>query len=202
MFVLFHHVEKGVLILSWKLSISLCRTVAFNESHFVISLLSIFIMWHKQVNSQFSDGDRLTNVGYTGMCHWLFFTSKNPEQALNLEVFLQNKPWFFKVYSRTRSVFWESGLEVEHQKCQLPSWKVKSPVPNFLACLLAKDIICLSQPVSLNHIATNFDQPVSHFFQLGTWAEWFLEFCQRREIFSRPVLCLLVLPDRMSKFCL
>ena len=34
-----------------------------------------------------------------------FFTSKNPEQAPNFEVLLQNRPCFLKVYSRTGSTF-------------------------------------------------------------------------------------------------
>ena len=33
------------------------------------------------------------------------FTSKNPEQAPNFEVLLQNRPYFLKIYSRTGSFF-------------------------------------------------------------------------------------------------
>ena len=34
-----------------------------------------------------------------------FFTSKNPEQAPNFEVLLQNRPYFLKVYSTTGPTF-------------------------------------------------------------------------------------------------
>ena len=34
-----------------------------------------------------------------------FFTFKNPEQAPNFEVLLQNRPYFLKVYSRTGPTF-------------------------------------------------------------------------------------------------
>ena len=78
-----------------------------------------------------------------------FFTSKNPEQAPNFKILLQNRPCFLKFYSRTGSFFLQSGL-----KC--PGSQVKNPScfplgdrsnPNFLfkkyAYLLVKDTECV-----------------------------------------------------------
>ena len=49
-----------------------------------------------------------------------FFTSKNPEQAPNFEVLLQNRPYFLKVYSRTGS-FYDNLVSNAWLKCQNPS---------------------------------------------------------------------------------
>ena len=67
-------------------------------------------------------GEELPYVGYMGMCHrpGPFFTSKNPEQAPNFEVLLQNRPYFLKVYSRTGS-FFDNLVSNAQLKCQNPS---------------------------------------------------------------------------------
>ena len=49
-----------------------------------------------------------------------FFTSKNPEQAPNFEVLLQNRPYLLKVYSRTGS-FFDNLVSNARLKCQNPS---------------------------------------------------------------------------------
>ena len=63
-----------------------------------------------------------------------FFTSKNPEQAPNFEVLLQNRPYFLKVYSRTGSFF-------DNLWSQTPSSNVKIPVA-FSFCFLQPDVFC------------------------------------------------------------
>ena len=50
----------------------------------------------------------------------LFFTSKNPEQAPNFEVLLQNRPYLLKFYSRTGS-FFDNLVSNARLKCQNPS---------------------------------------------------------------------------------
>ena len=50
----------------------------------------------------------------------LFYTSKNPEQAPNFEVLLQNRPYLLKFYSRTGSFFDNLVLNA-WLKCQNPS---------------------------------------------------------------------------------
>ena len=49
-----------------------------------------------------------------------FFTAKNPEQAPNFEVLLQNRPYFLKFYSRTGS-FFDNLVSNTRLKCQNPS---------------------------------------------------------------------------------
>ena len=60
-----------------------------------------------------------------------FFTSKNPEQAPNFEVLLQNRPYLLKFYSRTGS-FFDNLLSNARLKCQNPSC--------FQLCFLQPDV--------------------------------------------------------------
>ena len=59
-----------------------------------------------------------------------FFISKNPEQALNFELF-SGKALIFKVSLQNGILFWQSGLE--RQKFQLLSRKDDRSNPNFLS---------------------------------------------------------------------
>ena len=54
-----------------------------------------------------------------------FFTSKNPEQAPNFEILLQNRPYFLKFYSRTGFflTIWPQMSQLKRQKSQLLSSK-------------------------------------------------------------------------------
>ena len=60
-----------------------------------------------------------------------FFTSKNPEQAPNFEVLLQNKPYLLEFYSRTGS-FFDNLVSNAWLKCQNPSC--------FQLCFLQPDV--------------------------------------------------------------
>ena len=52
-----------------------------------------------------------------------FFTFKNPEQAPSFEGLVQNRPYFLKFYSRTRSflTIWSQTPRLKCQKFQLLS---------------------------------------------------------------------------------
>ena len=60
-----------------------------------------------------------------------FFTSKNPEQAPNFEVLLQNRPYLLKVYSRTGS-FFDNLVSNTWLKCIIPV--------AFSVCFLQPDV--------------------------------------------------------------
>ena len=60
-----------------------------------------------------------------------FFTSKNPEQAPNFEVLLQNRSYLLKFYSRTGS-FFDNLVSKARLKCQNPV--------TFSFCFLQPDV--------------------------------------------------------------
>ena len=68
-----------------------------------------------------SGGDFLmSGIGVCATDQGRFFTSKNPEQAPNFEVLLQNRPYLLKFCSRT-GFFFDNLVSNARLKCQNPS---------------------------------------------------------------------------------
>ena len=119
--------------------------------------MSVIYPWDLPLIYPWFLGEGLPNVRYTGVCHrpGSIFTSRNPEQAPNFQVFSRTA-LIFKVLLQNRILFVKSGLE--RQKNPVAFLKNDKSGPNFLskkyAHLLAKDIEYVPVTVIMSKLQT------------------------------------------------
>ena len=116
------------------------RTIAFKKkSHTIFLYNLIWVCWILFFQAWSGGGGGgggdflMSSIRVCATDQGRFFTSKNPEQAPNFEILLQNRPYFLKFYCRTGSFFDNlvSNAPAQMSKIPVAFLKVTGPIPIF-----------------------------------------------------------------------